>query len=392
MRLPDALRRRLRGALEIVAGMVLGYLMYTVNVFVIALLYPLVEGKKEVIALIPVMNDLRGDIMGSSGARMNTALHLGEVPPSARELVLFELKPVAALTASTSFLISLLMFFYARISGETLSLEVLQVVGFLSSALATAALLPYLAASAASIYRRGGEPGNVLPTLATIGGDFISFPLLVISFLLASSAPPSSLPLLFLLAASLSLSVSFAALASDRRVRKIIGERLLVLVTVLLLQPIAGVLLAVFEEELSARGLFQVSVSFIGIAGALSSIVALRLSVHLHLYGLPGIPSTFFKALADALLTLLPGAFMVSGAGYISSRLLGGHISFFDVLLPITVGLLITIPIGALVALVISLASFRAGLDPDNVGVPIVTTTMDVLGLAVLYLVSAYLR
>ncbi|MCS7106776.1 MAG: magnesium transporter [Acidilobaceae archaeon] len=383
-----ALRERLRGAIEIVLGMTLGYALYTVNVFVIALLYPLVEGRKEVIALIPVMNDLRGDIMGSSGARMNTALHLGEASSSMRELLLLEAKPVVALTASTSLLISFLTFFYSRLSGEYLDLEVLQLVGALSSALATAVLLPYLALFAATVFKRGGDPGNVLPTAATIGGDFVSFPLLVLSFLFVSTLPSPLAHVLFLLTISLSISLPIAILITSKRAGRILSERLLVLLAVLLLQPFAGVLLAIFEEELAERALFQISVSFIGIAGALSSVISLRLSVHLHLYGAPGIGNAFLRALLDALFAILPGAFVVSLAGYASAWILGGELAFLDMLVPVTIGLVIAVPVGAFVALFVSLLSFRVGLDPDNVGVPLVTTFMDVLGLLILYFVS----
>ncbi|MEN3000184.1 MAG: magnesium transporter [Acidilobaceae archaeon] len=383
-----ALRERLKGAIEIVLGMVFGYALYTINVFVIALLYPLVEGRKEVIALIPVMNDLRGDIMGSSGARMNTALHLGEATSSARDLLLLEARPVVALTASTSLLISFLTFFYSRLSGEELDLEMLQLVGFLSSAFATALLLPYLALFAATVFRRGGDPGNVLPTVATIGGDFVSFPLLVLSFLLISALPLSLAHPLFLLTLSLSISTLVAVLITSRRARRILSERLLVLLAVLLLQPLAGVLLAIFEEELARRGLFQISVSFIGIAGALSSVISLRLSVHLHLYGASGVVDKFLRALLDTLFSVLPGALMVSLAGYLSTWIVGGDLAFRDILIPVTLGLVIAMPVGALVALLVSLLSFRLGLDPDNVGVPLVTTFMDVLGLFILYLVS----
>ncbi|MCX8165507.1 MAG: magnesium transporter [Acidilobaceae archaeon] len=383
-----ALRERLRGAIEIVLGMTLGYALYTVNVFVIALLYPLVEGRKEVIALIPVMNDLRGDIMGSSGARMNTALHLGETSSSMRELLLLEAKPVVALTASTSLLISFLTFFYSRLSGEYLDLEVLQLVGALSSALATAVLLPYLALFAATVFKRGGDPGNVLPTAATIGGDFVSFPLLVLSFLFVSTLPSPLAHVLFLLTISLSISLPIAILITSKRAGRILSERLLVLLAVLLLQPFAGVLLAIFEEELAERALFQISVSFIGIAGALSSVISLRLSVHLHLYGAPGIGNAFLRALLDALFAILPGAFVVSLAGYASAWILGGELAFLDMLVPVTIGLVIAVPVGAFVALFVSLLSFRVGLDPDNVGVPLVTTFMDVLGLLILYFVS----
>lgn len=384
------LRGRLEGVIEITTGLSLAYVAYILNVTIFTLLYPLVAGRKEILILTPIMNDLRGDIMASSGARMNTLLHLGEVKPSGTELMRAEAPPLSAVTLITVSIMTFSIYVYSALFREDVKIETLYLVGIMASLAATLILFPSLSAAIAEIFRRGREPGNLIPTLATVGGDLISFPLLVTSFLTISAVPEGAVPLLFFLALSLSIALSIALLMLYSRARRVLAERTVVLGIIMILQPLAGVLLAVLEEALAERGLIQIAVSFIGLVGALSSIVGLRLSVHLHLYGTTDVAGSFYRALTEVMISALPASLMLAAVGYASQRLLYGelHIPIVTFALITLIAMTLAVLVGALVAMAISTLAYRVGLDPDNVAVPSITTVMDSLGILILYAVS----
>ncbi|MEM2223180.1 MAG: magnesium transporter [Acidilobaceae archaeon] len=386
----EAFKSRAKSIAEITVGLSIAYVMYAVNIIVIALLHPIIAGRKEVIAVIPVMNDLRGDIMGSSGSRMNTALHLGEVRAKTLDLTVLESKIVIVTTLLTTLTMVFVIYAYSIITGDSFDIKLLQLIGFTASIIATLILLPYTAAIAAITYSRGWNPGNILPTLTTVGGDFLSFPIIVLSFIIISAIPSRLSPLLFLATISISVAVSVAIVSLSAKARRVISERIIVIALILVLEPLAGILLAQYEGILSELGLFQVSISFIGVVGALSSIIALRLSVHLHIYGYRGIMIEFLKSLADVLISSIPAIILISSVGFMTTVFFHSILSmgFAKTITVIAISMVIAVVAGSIVAFSIAMLSFKLGLDPDNVAVPAVTTAMDVVGIITLSLVA----
>ncbi len=384
---------KLKGVTEITSGLAIGYLVYTFNVVIFATLYPIVEGRKEVIALIPVMSNLRGDILGSSASRLNTTLHLGLVTPSTRKLIRLELKPTLAIAMITSIIISLITFTYTRlILGEPLNLEEMVSIGFLSSLLATLMLVPYIALIASEAFRRGFDPGNILPTLTTTVGDLMTLPFLILAFILVIAIPLKVTPIVFLTVISLSLAFYTATYSyGGLRVRRILKERFLVLLLVMITHPLTGALLAKLEEELAKMGLIHVVTSFIGINGALASIAGVRLSSILHMFGTEELTNRFTLITRDIILSTTPAILLISLTGYTTQTLIqGAHevISLEIMLVMVTVATITHIILGLILALATSLSSYKLGLDPDNVALPIITNVMDLTGIPILYVIG----
>jgi len=278
-------------------------------VIVFATLYPLVEGKKEVIALIPVMSDLRGDILGSSASRLNTILHLGLVTPSIYTLTKIELKPTLAISMVTGISMSIVSFIYTRMLGEPVNLEEMVSIGFLSSMIATLTLMPYIALIASEVFKRGFDPGNLLPTLVTTVGDLVTLPFLIVAFILVASTPSNITPLLFLTVTSMSLAFYTASYSyGGSRIRRILTERLLILLLLTITEPLVGAFLAWLEEGLAEMRLIHLATSFIGVNGALASIAGVRLSATLHMYGIEGLTGRLTIIARDVALASIPGA------------------------------------------------------------------------------------
>jgi len=358
-------------------------------VIVFATLYPLVEGKKEVIALIPVMSDLRGDILGSSASRLNTILHLGLVTPSIYTLTKIELKPTLAISMVTGISMSIVSFIYTRMLGEPVNLEEMVSIGFLSSMIATLTLMPYIALIASEVFKRGFDPGNLLPTLVTTVGDLVTLPFLIVAFILVASTPSNITPLLFLTVTSMSLAFYTASYSyGGSRIRRILTERLLILLLLTITEPLVGAFLAWLEEGLAEMRLIHLATSFIGVNGALASIAGVRLSATLHMYGIEGLTGRLTIIARDVALASIPGALLISLVGYTTQTLIGAHgtVGLIAMIAVVATATIVHIAIGLISALVVSIGSYKLGLDPNNVAIPVITTVMDITGIPILYI------
>jgi len=358
-------------------------------VIVFATLYPLVEGKKEVIALIPVMSDLRGDILGSSASRLNTILHLGLVTPSIYTLTKLELKPTLAISMVTGISMSIVSFIYTRMLGEPVNLEEMVSIGFLSSMIATLTLMPYIALIASEVFKRGFDPGNLLPTLVTTVGDLVTLPFLIVAFILVASTPSNITPLLFLTVTSISLAFYTASYSyGGSRIRRILTERLLILLLLTITEPLVGAFLAWLEEGLAEMRLIHLATSFIGVNGALASIAGVRLSATLHMYGIEGLTGRLTIIARDVALASIPGALLISLVGYTTQTLIGAHgtVGLIAMIAVVATATIVHIAIGLISALVVSIGSYKLGLDPNNVAIPVITTVMDITGIPILYI------
>ena len=356
---------------------------------VFATLYPMVQGKKEVIALIPVMSDLRGDILGSSASRLNTILHLGLVTPSIYTLTKIELKPTLAISMVTGISMSIVSFIYTRMLGEPLNLEKMVSIGFLSSMIATLTLMPYIALMASEVFKRGFDPGNLLPTLVTTVGDLVTLPFLIVSFILVASTPSNITPLLFLTVTSISLAFYTASYSyGGSRIRRILTERLLILLLLTITEPLVGAFLAWLEEGLAEMSLIHLATSFIGVNGALASIAGVRLSATLHMYGTEGLTGRLTIIARDVALASIPGALLISLVGYTTQTLIGAHgtVGLIAMIAVVAAATIVHIAIGLISALVVSIGSYKLGLDPNNVAIPVITTVMDITGIPILYI------
>jgi mgtE-like transporter len=162
-----------------------------------------------------------------------------------------------------------------------------------------------------------------------------------------------------------------------------------VLLALTLVEIGSGLVLGSFESELlrSPSLLVLVPVT-IGTAGNLGSVLAARLSTAFHLGVLSfdaGDESLIGNAVATVLLavTVFP---VIGVAAWGLTALLGEtRLALGTVLaVALTSGVVLAV-LAVGVTLVATYAAYRFGLDPDDIVIPIVTNTCDVLGVLVLF-------
>jgi mgtE-like transporter len=162
-----------------------------------------------------------------------------------------------------------------------------------------------------------------------------------------------------------------------------------VLLVLTLVEIGSGLVLGSFEDVLlqSPSLLVLVPVT-IGTAGNLGSVLAARLSTAFHLGTLsfdPGDESLLGNAVATVLLSV--SVFPVIGAGawgltalFDDPRLALGTV----VVVALTSGVVLAF-LAVAVTVVATYAAYRFRLDPDDVVIPVVTNSCDVLGVLVLF-------
>ena len=179
-------------------------------------------------------------------------------------------------------------------------------------------------------------------------------------------------------------------MATDWTVRAITRAMLPILLLLTLVELGSGLVLGSFEDTLLRYPSLLVLVPVtIGTAGNLGSVLAARLSTAFHLGTLSFAPDDETLA-GNALATVALAAtvFPVVGLGAWSLSALTGStaLSPWTVLaVSLTSGLSLAV-LAVLVTVVATYAAYRLELDPDDVVIPVVTNTCDVLGVVLLYL------
>jgi mgtE-like transporter len=173
-------------------------------------------------------------------------------------------------------------------------------------------------------------------------------------------------------------------------VRAITRAMLPVLLILTLVELGSGLVLGRFESTLLRDPSLLVLVPVtIGTAGNLGSILAARLSTAFHLGTLSfAADDETFAGNAVATVALAASIFPLVGLGAWGLTALAGstNLPLPTVLaVSITSGLSLAV-LAVLVTVVATYAAYRLELDPDDVVIPVVTNTCDVLGVVLLYL------
>jgi mgtE-like transporter len=163
-----------------------------------------------------------------------------------------------------------------------------------------------------------------------------------------------------------------------------------VLLALTLVEIGSGLVLGRFESTLLAYPSLLVLVPVtIGTAGNLGSVLAARLSTAFHLGTLSfAVDDETLAGNAVATVALAVSIFPIVGLGAWGLSALTG-----STVLPPTTVLAVSLASGVslavlavLVTVVVTYAAYRLELDPDDVVIPVVTNTCDVLGVVLLYL------
>jgi len=347
------------------------------------------------IALMPASNALRGDIFGPLGARLGTYLHTGLLRPRLRRSRVLDENLLAAATQSLLMAFLLTGFTWATLKllgAPVAPVEALLFVAVVAAAVAGSVLSVAAFVLSSVAFRRGLDPDNMNAPFITAGGDVLSV-LLIVSMgalLLQTDFSPLVVWPVDAAAVVLAIVLTSRALAPRRRLaREIVRQSLPVLAATVALGLVVGLTLEGSLGALAAApALLLLVPPFLGQSGNLASIFGSRLTSAVHLgitrvgrrpdqaalsdiRDLTGVAVTVYLAIGAA------GSAVAMGAGIpgpplaaMAGLTLAAGMLTWALLLPLVY--------------YATAVSFRVGVNPDNVVIPITNSSLDAGGILLL--------
>lgn len=346
------------------------------------------------LVMVPAAIGMRGAVFGALGARLGTGILTGQYEPGWQRSSFLGQNVEAAilLTAIMSGFLALAARASAGAFGlPTISLWALLMVSVVGAAISSVIVLGGVLLLTRTAAARNWDMDAIGVPIISALADISTLPAIMIAALTVGNDVVHGVA-----------GVAFGALVVAATVyalrhpgaiaKRIIAESLPVLFYAAIMGTLAGTVLSARLESLIANpALLVVVPPFVAACGALGGILSARLASQLHLglvtpRRLPDRP-----ALLDGTLVLLLALAAFAGVGALSefaAAVTGLESPGVAALVAVALlGGMLATALLFLVAYYAATTSYRFGLDPDNYGVPVVTATMDLLG--ILCLVTA---
>ncbi len=339
------------------------------------------------LVLIPPAIGMRGNIFASLGSRLGTYLHTGEVILGEKsELIKENINASFALTFSMSVYIGILAWIISDYLGMDVSIVDLSLISILAGIFSAFLMIFFTFLIAFLSFKKGWNPDNITAPLITLAGDIITLPLLFFS-----------LEIILLLGNEIKLALFATLLAASiinllyssryKTAKRILVESIPVLAICGLLSSLSGTVLgAKFEGIMETAAILTIIPAFLEDGGAIGGILAARFSSALHLGEIGEMREkkiwNLFIVMHLVGLIIFP---LIGVFGYIAGSLLG--LKSYNILKMVVISLVageIVVFIVNFLAYFVSVKSYEAGIDPDNVAIPILTSLMDFIGVACL--------
>lgn len=365
---------------DLLAGLALGLMTNTL------------ERLPGLLLLVPAVIGMRGDILGALGSRLGTSIHAGTFRPTLRDRTgpLYQnVFASSVLTLATALYLGVIAWGVSVALGlPSISIADFLAISILGGVLGSAAVGGMTVMLARAAHRREWDMDAVAAPLVTATGDIVTLPALWAASFIAR-IPYVTVAVGVTLSLLCFLSLVRGALTDLPMARRTILESLPILGLAGVLHISAGVAL---ERQLDRFVVFPALLvlvpPFLEDTGALGGILSARLASKLHL----GITSPRLRpegpVLVDVSINFVLAVsvfFFLGVSGWAVSTLISLESPGFAVLIGVAMvaGLIATM-LSSAVAHLAAVATHRFGLDPDNHGIPIVTSTMDFLGAATL--------
>jgi mgtE-like transporter len=338
--------------------------------------------------LIPAAIGMRGNIFGALGSRLGTQIHAGTFRVSRRVDTIFGQNVGAAIVLSLA--ISAVLAVLAKVVSSAfistpaisvLDFMVVSVIGAIISSIVVGVLTVGVAAFCAN---RNLDLDNVAAPIVTAAGDIATLPSLFLATYFVGFRFVT--PVIAVLCAALAIASLLVAVRSNLPImRRILVESLPVLALAGTVDLLAGITIEKrLESFITFPALFVLVPAFLEDSGSLGAILASRISTKLHLGTLEGGRGAWRRAADDVLLIYLYAVpvFVFLGfssviVAHLANKASPGAVDMLGVTL--LAGIMATTS-AVVVGFYAALATYRFGLDPDNHGVPMVTSSLDLLG------------
>lgn len=369
-------------ATGLIAGLTLGSITGTL------------EDLPGLLIIVPAAVGMRGNVFGALGSRLGTSVHAGTFKLSWRvnTLVGQNLASAVVLSVSLAFLLAVVAKGFAIAFGVhgAISLADFTVVAVVGGLIPIVVVMAITVAVAAMSVRYEWDLDNVGAPVVTAAADSVTLPSLVLATGLARVDGVTPV------VAIVCTAVSVACLVAGWRthlplLRRVVRESVPVLVLSGVVSMLAGLTIqGRLGSLLELPALLVVIPPLLSLSGSLAGILSSRFATKLHL-GLVDARRGVWRGLLDDVMLVYVLATAIFVVLAVSTEVLSASLSIDG---PSTIRLIGTVLLAGLLATTLSnfvgyfgaLATYRFGLDPDNFGIPLVSSASDLLGAASLML------
>src|SRR6185295_7055731 len=367
-------------ATGLAAGLILGSITGTL------------EELPGLLVLVPAAVGLRGNVFGALGSRLGTLVAIGEFRWSRRRET--EVGQNLLASIALSFGLSLLLALVAKGVAEAfnvrgaISTADFVVVSVVGAVIPTAVVMAITVGVAALGVRREWDVDNVSVPVVTAAGDMVTLPSLFLATYLVIDVPGALVGVLAALCAVIGLGALALAVRSHLDVlRRVARESLPFLLVAGVVSTLAGITIQSRLDTLAAEpALLIVVPPLLSLSGSLAGILSARIATKLHLGVLEPARLSLRPVMEDLTLVFVVALPIFLVLGLAADVLavvvdLGTPGPAEMVALMLLAGILATV-LSCAVAYGAAIATYRLGWDPDNNGVPLVSSASDFLGAA----------
>jgi mgtE-like transporter len=361
---------------DLLAGLTLGSITGTL------------EQLPGLLVLVPAAIGMRGNVFGALGSRLGTAIHSGTFTLSRRRDTLVGQNIAASLVLSLA--TSLALAFLAKVVAiafglpDSISVADFVVISVIGGILSSVVVLAITVGVAGMSARRGWDLDNVSAPIVTAAGDMVTLPTLFLATYLVGIAGVTEVVAALCAAAAVG-ALLLAFRSALPILRRVVQESLPILVVAGTIDVVAGLTIEKrFDSFLVYPALLVLVPPFLEDSGSLGAILAARVSTKLHLGTLAPSRRPLRAIGEDVMLIYLyaVSVFLLLGVSTdIVAAVFGlaspGVLSMIAVSM---LGGLMATTCAVLVGYYAAVVTYRLGMDPDSHAIPVVTSSLDLLG------------
>jgi mgtE-like transporter len=350
------------------------------------------------LTLVPGTIGMRGNIFGAFGSRLGTDLNVGMLSPKLEKSKILNQNILSSiiLTMILSIFLAFITKFICLIFNlPSMSIFDFILISFFTGIISSIIMLPLSMLISLKSFQHGWDPDNITTPLIAAFGDFFTLPSIILSILLISLFNDiiilrDSIAILLVIIAIIGV---YHGYKSDKGLSSIVKQSTPVLLVCSILGSFAGgILNSSTTTLLSNPSLLTLVPLFSGESGNLVSILGARLSSGLHLGLIEPSRKPEGNTLRNFAIIIILAIIIYPTIGILadSSSLLMGikGIGFLNIATISFIAGMVMIFIMIIIVYYISTISYKKGLDPDNIVIPLSASVTDSISTLMLILSS----
>ncbi|MDI6644947.1 MAG: magnesium transporter [Methanobacteriaceae archaeon] len=341
-----------------------------------------------ILVLIPGAIGMRGNIFGALGSRLGSNLHIGTLSPKLKKSKLLNqnISSAIILTIIMSIFLAVMAKGFCIIMGfESIDLVDFTVISVMGGIFSGALLLPATIIISIKSYENGWDPDNITTPLIAATGDLFTIPSIILAVQILLWIRNGLFEVtLFIIFIMMGIIGFIIGIKGEYSLKMIIKHSTPTLFLSSIFGTTAGTILnSSFSTILNNPSILALIPLFSGESGDLVSILGARLSSGLHVGSIESSLKPNSEVLRNYGIIIILAILIYPIIGliaYLAALSLGIPSIGAEAMILISTfaGILLT-PFILLIGFFLSIITYKKGLDPDNIVIPLSTSLTDPL-------------